>query len=89
MALRMRRARSSQARPLSPWRNAFIATSALPASVLGPVERSHGCQPRIRAVWRARRSGVQPLELRAARLLFGALLDAANGFMAKDNSRLQ
>jgi len=48
------------ARLLWPCFSAFIAQRALPALVLGPVERCHGCQRRIRTAWSARRSGDQP-----------------------------
>ena len=43
-----------------PWRIALAAQTALPASDFGPVEWSQGCQRRMSADWRKRRSGVQP-----------------------------
>jgi hypothetical protein len=39
---------------------ALRETRALPPTVFGPVDRSHGFQRRISAACRARRSGVQP-----------------------------
>jgi hypothetical protein len=69
--------------------NAFIATRALPASVFGPVERRQGCARRVRSAWRARRSAVQPLALRAERPLLGSRFVSAKCFMTKDNPRLQ
>jgi hypothetical protein len=88
MASRIRRARSSQARLLSPWRNAFIVTRTLPASVLGPVQDRQGLRRRASFAWRARRSLVQPFALRSAKLLFAARL-GAKGFMTKAFCRLQ
>lgn len=48
-----------QAPPLSPLR----AVRALPASVRGPVDRSHGRHVRISFACSARRSGVQPFAM--------------------------
>lgn len=39
---------------------ALRAEVALPANVRGPVDLVHGCQPRIAAACRARRSSLQP-----------------------------
>ena len=53
---------SSRARRLRiPCFREFIALAALPPSVFGPLDRTHGFQARISAACRSRRSGVQPL----------------------------
>ena len=44
-----------------------MAQRALPASVLGPVERCHGFERRMAAAWRAQRWSVQPLGRRLMR----------------------
>ncbi len=49
-----------RARVVRPCFNAFREARDLPASVRGPVARSHGFCARARAACRARRSGVQP-----------------------------
>jgi hypothetical protein len=60
IACRTRRSSWILAWLLCPCLSAFIAELAFPNSVLGPVARRHGCQRRMRAACRARRSGVQP-----------------------------
>ena len=55
----MRRISRMWARERPPWRSAFSAQRALPASVRGPVEWRHGLSRRATAAWSARRSGVQ------------------------------
>ena len=41
---------------------ATLELRCLPASVLGPVDDSHGCQRLIASAWRSRRSGVHPFD---------------------------
>jgi hypothetical protein len=40
---------------------AFIALAALPSSILGPLDRTHGFRVRMSAACRSRRFGVRPL----------------------------
>lgn len=54
---------TSRAKRQSPPLNPLRAVMALPSTVRGPVDRSHGFQVRINAACRARRSGVQPFAI--------------------------
>jgi hypothetical protein len=55
------RASSRRTRLRIPCRQAFWALAALPRSVFGPHDRSHGFQLTMSAACRVCRSGVQPL----------------------------